>query len=59
MVGGGIKLFDFIDFLTKRLSLDISLGDPFARVIYPSLLKPVLKELGSCLTVATGLAMRE
>jgi len=59
LVGGGIQLFDFIDFLTKRLSLDISLGDPFARVIYPSLLKPALKELGSCLTVAAGLAMRE
>ncbi len=59
LVGGSIQLFDFVDFLTKRLNIDVSLGNPFARVVYPSLLKSTLKELGSCLAVATGLAMRK
>jgi type IV pilus assembly protein PilM len=59
LVGGGVRLFEFVDFLSKRLNVDVSLGDPFARIVYPSLLKPALKELGPSLAVATGLAMRE
>lgn len=59
LVGGNVQLFDFVDFLTKRLNIDVSLGNPFARIVYPSLLSPALKELGPSLAVATGLAMRE
>ncbi len=58
-VGGGVWLSGFSDYLTEKLSLDVSIGDPFARIIHPPLLKPVLKKLGPALVVATGLAMRE
>lgn len=59
LTGGGFELVGFVDYFNSELSLDISLGDPFVRTIYPSLLKPVIKELGPSLSVAVGLAMRE
>jgi len=59
LTGGGFELVGFIDYFNKELSLDISLGDPFARVIYPSSLKPIIKKIGPSLSVAVGLAMRE
>ena len=59
VVGGSVQLFGLIDHLTNTLGLDISIGDPFARVAYPHLLKSALKELGPSLAVAIGLAMRE
>ncbi len=59
VVGSGAHLVGFIDCLKEGLSLDVSLGDPFARVDYPSILKPAIKELGPSLAVAVGLAMRD
>ncbi len=58
LVGSGVHLVGFVDYLTENLSLDVSLGDPFARIGYPGLLKPAIKELGPSLAVAVGLAMR-
>jgi len=59
LVGSGVHLFGFADDLTNSLAIEVSLGDPFARILYPPLLKPVLKEIGSSLSVAVGLAMRK
>lgn len=59
LTGGGFELFGFIDYFNNELSLDTSLGDPFARIIYPPLLDSTIKELGPSLSVAVGLAMRE
>ncbi len=59
LAGGGIYLSGFVDNLTSKLSLDSSIGDPFARVSYPDFIKPALKDLSSSLAVAIGLAMRE
>ncbi|MBU1292399.1 pilus assembly protein PilM [Patescibacteria group bacterium] len=59
LVGSGTHLFDFVDSLINKLSLDAVMGDPFARIVSPSILKPVLKDLGPPLAVAIGLAMRD
>ncbi len=59
LVGSGVHLSGFSDSLVNKLSLDVSIGDPFARITYPDVLKPVLKDLGPPLAVAIGLAMRE
>ncbi len=59
LVGSGVYLSGFDSSLVSRLSLDTSIGDPFARVTCPDVIKPVLKDLGPPLAVATGLAMRE
>ncbi len=58
LVGDGIQVPGFVEYFVNKLGLEVSLGDPFSRVIYPPLLKPVIKELGPSLTVAVGLAMR-
>lgn len=59
LAGDGIRLVGFADYLTSKLTLDVSLGNPFARIVYPSEITPILKEIGPPLAVATGLAMRE
>lgn len=56
LVGSGVHLIGFIDYLTENLGVDVSLGDPFARIDYPPILKPALKEIGPSLAVAVGLA---
>lgn len=59
LAGDGIRLAGFADYLTNKLTLDVSLGNPFARTVYPPKITPILKEIGPSLAVATGLAMRE
>ena len=59
LVGGGIQVPGFVEYFISKLGLGVSLGEPFARVIYPPLLEPIIKELGLSLAVAVGLAMRE
>ena len=59
LAGDGICLVTFADYLTSKLTLDVSLGNPFARIVYPSKITPILKEIGPSLAVSAGLAMRE
>jgi len=59
LVGGAIRAFGFVDYFMNKLNMEVSLGNPFARVIYPQLLEPALKDLGPSLAVAVGLAMSE
>ncbi len=59
LVGSGARLVGFTDHLVEKLSLDTAMGNPFARMAYPQILKPILKDLGFSLAVAVGLAMRE
>ncbi len=57
--GGGALLLNLTEYLSKRLNLQVIIGDPWNRVNYPAELKPVLSEIGPKLAVAIGLAMRE
>ena len=59
LVGGGVQLSGFTDYISTKLILDTTIGDPFVRLSYPTKLEGVLKELGPSLAVAVGLAMRE
>ncbi|MAF20839.1 MAG: hypothetical protein CMI55_04125 [Parcubacteria group bacterium] len=59
LVGGVSQTLGLVDYFTDKLGVEVSLGDPFARVAYPSLLKSVVKELGPCLAAAVGLGMGE
>ena len=58
LTGGSSLLSNLPDFLSRTLDLKVYLGDPWARVIYPQELKPVLDEIGARFSVAIGLAMR-
>lgn len=57
--GGSAFLLNLPVYLEKTLSLKTFVGDPWARVVYPVDLKPVLQEIGPRFAVAIGLAMRE
>lgn len=58
LTGGSANLPNLGQFLSQELEMRAFLGDPWARVIYPEDLKPVLNEVGSKLAVSVGLAMR-
>ncbi|MFA6215885.1 MAG: pilus assembly protein PilM, partial [Patescibacteria group bacterium] len=59
LTGGSSLLSNLPDYLSNALGLRVFLGDPWARVVYPEDLKPVLDEIGSRYSVAIGLAMRD
>jgi type IV pilus assembly protein PilM len=59
LTGGNSLLVGLKDYAEKELSTRVFVGDPWARVIYPQDLKPLLDEIGPKFSIAIGLAMRE
>lgn len=59
LAGGSAWLPNITTYLSQQLDVKVFLGDPWARVIYPLELKPVLQELGPRMAVSVGLAMRQ
>lgn len=59
LTGGSSRLPGLSQELTKILNFNVYVGDPWARVVTPIELKPLLDEIGPRLSVAVGLAMRE
>jgi type IV pilus assembly protein PilM len=59
LTGGSSVLPGLTDYLKKILQINVYVGDPWARIIYPLELKPILEELGPRFAGAVGLAMRE
>lgn len=58
LTGGGARLAGMVQALTEALKMRVYLGDPWARVLYPQELRPLLDQMGPRLTVAVGLALR-
>lgn len=59
VTGGSSQLPRLPAALSAALNLNVYRGDPWARVVYPADLRPVLDEIGPRLAVAVGLAMRD
>ena len=59
LAGGGALLPRLADVIGQRLDIRTIVGDPWARVVYPEDLRPVLDQIGSRFAVAIGLAMRD
>lgn len=59
VTGGSGLLPRLPEFLTQLMNVNAYLGDPWARVVYPEDLRPVLEEIGSRFSVAIGCAMRD
>lgn len=59
LTGGGALLPRLPEFLTSLMNVNTYLGDPWARVVYPVDLRPVLDEIGPRFAVAIGCAMRD
>jgi type IV pilus assembly protein PilM len=59
VTGGGSALPALVEHLGKELNTKVYVGDPWARIVYPSGLRPVLDEVGYRFGVSVGLAMRD
>lgn len=59
LTGGSSQLPRIVEFLKESLNMNVYRGDPWARVVFPEDLRPVLDEVGPRMSVAIGLAMRE
>lgn len=59
LTGGSAFLAHLPEYLTRILQMKVYIGDPWARVVYPVELKPVLVDIGPRFSVAIGLAMRD
>lgn len=59
LTGGNSLLVGLKDYMANELSTRVFIGDPWARVIYPQDLKPLLDDIGAKFSISIGLAMRE
>lgn len=59
LTGGAALLPRLPEFFTSTMNVNSYLGDPWARVVYPTDLRPVLDEIGPRFAVAIGCAMRD
>lgn len=59
LTGGGSLLPNLDAYLARKLNLRVFRGDPWARILYPDDVRPLLDEIGPRFSVAVGLAMRE
>ncbi len=59
LTGGESLLPGFDEYLAQKLNLRVFRGDPWARILYPDEVRPLLDEIGPRFSVAVGLAMRE
>ncbi len=59
LTGGGALLPNFSEYLSSALNMRAYIGNPWARVIYPEEMRPILDQVGPKFSVAIGLAMRE
>lgn len=59
LTGGSAGLPALAGHIAEKLGVRAYVGDPWARVVYPEELRPVLDEIGPRYAVALGLAMRD
>lgn len=60
LTGGSANLPGLMEYLSRRLGLEVAIGNPFSRLKFDPALEAVLrKELPSSLAVSAGLAMRD
>ena len=58
LTGGGSRLLGLDKYLSASFKIPVTIGDPWARVVVPEKVKPIVSELGPNLAVSVGLAMR-
>ena len=59
LTGGSSLLGNLPGYLSKVLNINTYVGDPWARVIFPTELKPILDRLGAKFAISIGLSMRD
>lgn len=58
LTGGGALFPPIIDVVRGSFSVNVFIGDPWARVVYQQGLKQILDDIGARMSVSIGLAMR-
>lgn len=56
--GGGIALPGLFELLSGKLAIKTRIADPFASLVAPAFLSPILKEIGPSFGVAVGAVLR-
>lgn len=59
LTGGSAFFPPILDYIAETFPMKVFIGDPWARTIYQSGLKPTLDELGPRMAVAIGLALHK
>lgn len=59
LCGGSARLPGLVDYFGRKFNLPVAIGNPWSKIVYPSSLDPVLKDLAPSFCVAIGLGMRE
>lgn len=59
LTGGSAALPSLAPYFARQLGIKTYVGDPWARIVSPEGLRPVLDEIGPRFAVAAGLAMRD
>ncbi|MFA5133766.1 MAG: type IV pilus assembly protein PilM [Patescibacteria group bacterium] len=59
LTGGSAHILGMPEVLRQASGLRVFVGDPWARIIYPDDLRPVLDKIGPYFSVAIGLSMRD
>lgn len=59
LTGGGAGLIGLVGHVAKHFGLETSIGNPFARTVFPAFLQGTLKEIAPGFAVAVGLALRQ
>ncbi len=57
--GGGAHLKGIVEYAASRFGLEVTRGNPFARLVTPPFLQPILSEIGPNFSTAAGAALRE
>ncbi|MDD5547552.1 MAG: type IV pilus assembly protein PilM [Candidatus Pacebacteria bacterium] len=58
LTGGGANLLGIEEYFSEQLGLPAVKASPFAKVDYPNLIEPFVKDLGPIFTVAIGLGIK-
>jgi len=59
LCGGSAYLPGLTEHFSLMFNLPVIVGNPWGKIVYPSTLEPVLKQLAPSFCIAVGLAMRE
>ena len=56
--GGAAHMTGLGPYLSKKLALEVTLGNPWSHIVYDRTLEPFVKNMGTAYSVALGLALR-
>ncbi|MBI2056079.1 MAG: type IV pilus assembly protein PilM [Candidatus Sungbacteria bacterium] len=59
LTGGGSNLKGIVELAVSKFGIEVTKGNPFSRIVTPSFMQPMLREIGPSFSVAAGLALRE